>query len=179
MVYDRVLLSQTRLVLREDFNESQCSDIVAEYYENLKGAIDSSELWPCITAAKWGEFIDVFEKDTHNEATLIVDYYDELAHELERLYEARSNSDDAMKWLENKKLVYRRVSQYSVSVPIKRLEEWNLLEGGMIFDDEEKDFEEIHPGLWIVRREGIGRIYRPDIGFIPVGMAEWAEERYN
>lgn len=176
-VYDRVLLNQTRLILNKnhDFDEADCRDIVKEYYRNVQDAVSSSDLWTNITEGRWGDYIPLIEENRSNEALLIIDYNGTVADDLAILQEPVHEAGDKMEALRQKREVFRKLSSQAVPVPLKYLDEWFQRSGSMVIEEGENDIYSAGAGLWVVQGDGIGRIYRRDIGFIPVQVADLLE----
>lgn len=174
-VYDGTLLNQTELLLNDhaDFDEEACPAIVRAYYRNVRAAIEESTLWANITRGKWGEYVPLFEETARDEAMLIVDYDGTVPATLVQLGNPVNAGEDKMAALQLKRRIYRWLSLRSVPVPVKLLEAWFQRTGSMVMDEEE--VYPAGPGQWVVRGTGIGRIYRPDVGFVPLEMAELLE----
>ena len=176
-VYDSVLLAQTRLVLNDhpDFNEKDCRGMVEEYYRLVRGAIDSSLLWCNITEGKWGRNIPLVRQRMPEEAMLIIDYDGTVDGDLEILRRPVAEEVDKMEAIRRKKKIFQKLSLQAVPVPSGMLEEWFRCSGAMVIGDEENVLFHAGGGIWVVRGAGIGRIYRRDVGFIPLDMAELME----
>jgi len=173
-VYDSVLLQQTRLLLQEkqEWDESSSTEIISAYYAGLTKAIDSSPLWENISKGNWGEYISLFNNYDRNEAMLIIDYGGDIVQALEMLQEPLNNNSDKMLQVKKRKEIFQRLSQCSISVPTKYLNEWYEHCGALIWDDEEKMIEQVGKDMWLVSQQGIGTIYRLDIGFVPLEIAD-------
>jgi CRISPR-associated endonuclease/helicase Cas3 len=74
--------------------------------------------------------------------------------------------------VKKRKEIFQRLSQCSISVPTKYLNEWYEHCGALIWDDEEKMIEQVGKDMWLVSQQGIGTIYRLDIGFVPLEIAD-------
>ncbi|WP_338826158.1 hypothetical protein MTBGP_05260 [Moorella thermoacetica] len=177
-VYDGVLLNQTRLILEKnhDFDEAACRDIVKEYYQNVQEAISNSDLWTNILEGKWGDYLPLFEESSPDEGLLIVDYNGTVADDLAVLQQPVNEAGDKMEALRQKREVFRKLSLQAVPVPVKFLEEWFQRSGSMIIGAGENIIYSAGAGLWVVQGEGIGRIYRRDVGFVPAAVADLLED---
>jgi CRISPR-associated endonuclease/helicase Cas3 len=170
-VYDSQLLVATRLILRPAFDECDCPELVRAYYRKVREITAADELWDDICAGRWGEHHDLIKDEERGSALLVVDYA-EAGADLEIL-DAKSDPADRFKLVEQKRMAFKRMGQHSVSVPAKALEEWSLRTGGMIFDSGGDDsLREASPGLWLVKGDGLGKIYSHQIGFIPPELAD-------
>jgi len=181
-VYDSVLLNQTRNLLNKNanFNEAACPEIISSYYRNVRGAINNSELWDNIIGGRWGEYIPLFEQWDNDEGMLVVDYDGTSCQDLVTLQELGNREmdkeADKMELLRRRREIFRKLSHRAIPVPVKYLEEWYHHTGSMIIGFEENIISNDYPGIWVVRDAGIGRIYRRDIGFVPMEIAQLLEE---
>lgn len=94
---------------------------------------------------------------------------------LQQLANPMGEGRDKMKVLQTKRRLHRWLSLRSVPVSAKLLDAWFRESGSAVIGDEESTIYPVGPGQWIVRGEGIGRIYRPDVGFVPSDMAALLE----
>jgi CRISPR-associated endonuclease/helicase Cas3 len=177
-IYDKVLIGQTRTMLKEKatFDESACRKIVAEYYSKVKENIAAKELWKNICEGNWGDYINLFQDHLQDEVMLIIDPNDEFRHDLEFLNQPVSQSEDTYAAIEKRKQIYRNLSLHSVPVPKKEIEKWAERTTEFIIGDGDRDLEMITDGIWIVRGDSAGKIYRENIGFVPVDIADLLEE---
>lgn len=174
---DGILLNQTERLLENhtDFDEESCPAIVQAYYHNVRAAIADSTLWNNITRGKWGQYEFLFEETARDEVMLIVDYDGTVPAALQQLANPVGEGRDKMKVLQTKRRLHRWLSLRSVPVSAKLLDAWFRDSGSAVIGDEESTIYPVGPGQWIVRGEGIGRIYRPDVGFVPSDMAALLE----
>lgn len=99
------------------------------------------------------------------------DQDDEDAEEIKK-----SAAKDPFIMVEQRRAAYREITRHAISVPKKYLDEWYQREGGMIFGgEEEAPLRELFPHLWLLEKEGLGRIYTLETGFMPIEMANPAE----
>lgn len=164
-IYDRVLICQTRNILNEykAFNEGQCAEIVSRYYRAVKGAVNQSDLWDNITGGNWGEFIDLFERLPLPEEMLVIDHDGSIHPYLEKVLGMPSSLEN----IEERRKAFGIIGQNSISVPVKYLEEWQERLGSFILDGRDDILIKMARGIWLLKPEGLGRIYRSDICFIP------------
>lgn len=173
-IYDSVLLQQTRQILAEtkEFDESESSRIVANYYTGLQGAINSSDLWENILHGRWGEYVSLFNNYDQSEAMLVIDYNSDIKDIIEQIQNPFTEGQDKMLAIKRRREIFQRLSQQSISVPIKYLDEWYERCGSMIIDDEEPVFEQVNSNMWVVYKRGLGTVYRPNLGFVPAKIAD-------
>ncbi len=170
-VYDSTLLVATKAILRESFDERDCPELIAAYYRKVQEITAENRLWEDISSGRWGEFHDLIGKEERGEATLVV-AYEGVDGDLDLLTRQAAPGEDAMRLLEQKRMANRRIGLHAVSVPAKMLEEWLLRVGGTVYGAENGDvLREVFPGFYLVRGEGIGRIYSRQTGFIPPDLA--------
>ena len=177
-VYDSVLLQQTRQILTKagEFDESSFSGVVANYYTGLQGAINSSDLWENILHGRWGEYVSLFDNYDQGEAMLVIDYDGDIKEIMEQIQNPFAEGQDKMLAIKRRREIFQRLSQQSIPVPIKYLNEWYERCGSMIIDDEEQIFEQINSNMWVVYKKGLETIYRPDLGFVPAQIANLLKE---
>lgn len=164
-VYDKVLLNQTRLLLSNvnKFAESEVANMVAQYYLNLEQAVSSDELWSDIIEGRWGSYYYLYEEQIP-EIALIVDYDGsraELLDELEKLPAGYSS-------LARRKAINQELGQHSINVSAKFIEEWDASLASFLITDEKPILEKTPFSWWILHPDGIGKIYFPMCGFIPL-----------
>lgn len=176
-VYDSNLLVATRAILKENFDEQDCPDLVSSYYRKVREITANDQLWSDIKNGRWGERHNLIEQEDRDEALLVV-AYEGVNLDLELLSSQSGPGEGVMRMLEIKRAVFRRISQHSIKVPAKALEKWSLLVGGMIFDSlGDEPLKEVLTGIWLVQGSGIGRIYSHDIGFLlPARKGLWESE---
>lgn len=176
-VYDGVLLDQTKFLLRQyrDFDEGSSAEIIHQYYRNVRSAVSDSPLWSNIISGKWGEYEHIFKETQPDELMLIVDYDGTVPSALVQLEVPVEKTGDKIVALQVKRQIFRKLSIQSVPVPAKLLEEWFHQSASMIIGEEQDIIQPVGSGRWVVRGAGIGRIYRPDVGFVPPAMAELME----
>jgi CRISPR-associated endonuclease/helicase Cas3 len=164
-IYDKVLISQTRNILNEykAFDEGQCAEIISRYYRAVKGAINQSDLWDNITGGNWGEYIDLFENRPLPEEMLVIDHDGSIHQYLEGVLEMPNSLEN----VEERRKAFGIIGQNSISVPIKYLEEWQDRLGSNIWDGKDDVLIKMAKGIWLLKPEGLGKIYRSDICFIP------------
>ena len=104
------------------------------------------------------------------------DQDDEDAEEIKK-----SAAKDPFIMVEQRRAAYREITRHAISVPKKYLDEWYQREGGMIFGgEEEAPLRELFPHLWLLEKEGLGRIYTLETGFMPIEMQtqrSWKKKR--
>lgn len=171
-IYDQVLISQTRSILDEKitFDESDSQEIVSEYYSKVKENIATKELWENICQGRWGQYIDLFNNQQPDEVMLIIDPNAEFDLDLEFLNQPVQQSEDPYAAIEKRKQVFRKLALHSVPVPKNEIDKWADRTTAHFISDGEKDFEQISDEIWIVRRDTASRIYRKNIGFVPVDI---------
>jgi len=177
-VYDSVLLQQTRLIFKDNdqFDESLTPSLIESYYKAIHGLINDSPLWNNIEGGCWGDYVSLFKNNyDQDEAMVIIDYYGDIDKKIELLQESINPNEDKFEVLKRRRQLFLEMSSSSISVPKKYLNEWSDKLSGMILDDEPQILEQVGDGLWIIKQAGIGRIYRTDIGFVPLEM----EDRLN
>jgi CRISPR-associated endonuclease/helicase Cas3 len=177
-IYDQVLIGQTRTILNEKitFDESVSKEIVSEYYSKVKKNIATKELWENICQGRWGEYIDLFNNQLLDEVMLIIDPNDEFGPDLDFLNQPVNHSDDPYAAIEERKKIYRKLSLHSVPVPKKEIDKWANRTTEYIINDAGRDLEQLSDGIWIVRRPAADRIYRKNIGFVPVDISDILDE---
>ena len=208
-VYDSVLLNQTRQILKEYFDEKECPEIIKSYFRAVQESMKKSELWENIREGRWGEYFDLYPEKRPDEVLLVVagiegnvgkdkqrkdkDKERKDEQRLKRLLdivcatsaegsaqEEEAEAKDPFLVVEQKRSAYREITRHAISVPKKHIDEWYQREGGMIYGgEEEAPLREIFPHLWLLQKEGIGRIYSPETGFMPVEIALFLEEENN
>lgn len=177
-IYDKVLIGQTRAILNEKvtFDESACREIVAKYYSKVKENIAAKELWENLCKGYWGEYIDIFQDHFQDEVMLIIDPDDKYRSDLEFLNQPISQSEDAYAAIEKRKQIYRNLSLHSVPVPRQEIEKWAECTNEFIIGDGNRGLEMITDGIWIVHGDAVRQIYRENIGFVPVDIADLLDE---
>lgn len=169
MVYDKVLLTQTRNVLNDCniIDEFDCSLLVKSYYRKVKEAKQASPLWTNIRTGLWGEYQPLYRNYGQDGDMLIVGDEPQTLHDIETLRQGMIDGVDIHEAIRHKRLLFARLAQVSIQVPRRYLEEWSDALGGMIWDGQARSVEEISPGIWVLQDRAIGVVYRPDVGFIP------------
>jgi len=179
-VYDPILINNTRDLLESyaEFDEMVCREIVSCYFNALKNAINESPLWNDILNRRWGEYTSLFKNDDQNDLMLVIDFDGEVRKDLNSIHEFQPGQDK-FESLNMKRKIFKRLSLQSIAVPRKHLEEWSAKSGSMIWGKEEAKLEQVSPDMWIVNPSGVGEIYRRDIGFVPVYIADLLNESVN
>lgn len=170
-VYKSVHLNLTRQLLEENpsFTESDASDIVTLYYDRLKDAQRDEPLWDDLCTGNWGNYR--FPFDEIPETMLVVDRDGTVAPLLEEALIPQRGVEEA----ERKRRLFRYLTEHSVPVACKHLEEWYYRLGGSVITEEAPCLEKRGDDLWLLRPDGVGKMYLPEIGFIPLPL--W--ERYK
>lgn len=183
MIYDKVLIEQTRSILNEkvSFDEGDSREIVSEYYLKIKENVSSEKLWENICQGMWGEYTDIFQDKTLNEVMLIVDPKDEFGIDLEFLNQPIGKSDDLFMALEKRKKIFQKLSLHSVPVPKKEIDKWfDKVAANIITDDSNASgLYYVSEGIWVVRGMTVNQIYRDNIGFVPVEIADILDDEFN
>ncbi|TYO92777.1 CRISPR-associated helicase Cas3' [Desulfallas thermosapovorans] len=170
-VYDAVLVNITREVLGKGleknggpiaFSELEVQDMLKEYYTRIADALQDDGPWFDIQKGNWDCQATLFEEPVY-ESTVFIDRSGEIKATLEELNETGNKLEDRDK----RKQLWKKIQEHAISVPEKELDQWYEACGASIWDENEKDIDKISAGLWIVNPRGVGRIYQPDIGFIP------------
>lgn len=177
-IYDQVLIGQTRTILNEKitFDESVSREIVSEYYSKVKKNIATKKLWENICEGRWGEYINLFNDQTQDEVMLIVDPDDKFRSDLEILNQPIRQSDDPYMAIEKRKGIFRKLSLHSVPVPKKEIDKWADRTTEFIISDAERGLEQLSDEIWIVRQSTADRIYRKNVGFVPVEISDILDE---
>ncbi len=95
-----------------------------------------------------------------------------MAELLEELYSLPPGYEN----LTRRRTINRKLGQHTINVGIKHLQEWYERVSGFMITDENSVLEEITTAFWILHPDGIGQIYSPVTGFIPV---EYSEQYQN
>jgi len=175
-----VLLNQTRQLLNDypEFDERLTSDMVAEYYRRLEGAVCSAGWWEELTKGNWGNYRQLIRGTARNEVMLVIDQ-NNIASELDRLLEPMT-AKNKYEEIRHRRLIFKRISRYAINVPIKYLEDeaegWLARLGAYIEGEERPAFYKHPLGVYVLNSTEIGRIYRHDIGFVPPFINDLLEE---
>lgn len=169
LVYDKTLLNQTRNLLNEKeiLTENEIPESVSEYYKRLRNSVAQDEIWPDIIQGRWGNFHPLYDEQTP-EVSLLIDKDGSMAELLEELYSLPPGYEN----LSRKRTINRKLGQHTINVGIKYLQEWYERVSGFMITDEKSVLEEITSDFWILHPDGIGQIYSPVTGFIPVKYSE-------
>lgn len=172
-VYDKTLLNQTRSLLDEYeiLTEFEITESVSEYYKQLRNSVAQGEIWPDIIHGRWGTFRPLYDEQMP-EASLLIDKDGSMAELLEELYSLPPGYEN----LTRRRTINRKLGQHTINVGIKHLQEWYERVSGFMITDENSVLEEITTAFWILHPDGIGQIYSPVTGFIPV---EYSEQYQN
>lgn len=169
MVYDSVLLRASAEVLSEFdsaepviINEFDVPGILKQYYDKLATSLDDSGPWYDIQKGNWEQWTCLI-KDRPGESTVFIDRDGEIRAKLDEL----SQMDKGLANRDEIKELWNQIKQHAISVREKELEAWLEAEGGIFYDEEEKGIEKYKDGLWLINLRGLGRIYRPGLGFVP------------
>lgn len=170
LVYDSVLLNQTRLVLDEhpSFEEAQCRELVSKYYHLVKNAVEQSRLWRNLVEGDWGEYERLIDKEPRNQVMLVIDRNGSIAPIAKDALIRGTGFED----IEKRRRLFRIISENSIEVRADYLEQWIPATGSSIFDKKRPVIEQLGPGLWLLNPEGIGQVYVDGIGFIPMQFYE-------
>jgi len=170
-VYDKVLLNITKAVLglidatvseEVTYLESEVRDILEKYYEKLEDALEDCGPWFEIQKGNWDCISPLIEEPQY-ESTVLVDRDGSISSTVDELRNMGVDLADR----DRRKQIWQQLQEHAISVPEKELEHWYNASGSFIVDDSETTVEKVSPGLWIIKPTGFGKIYRPDIGFIP------------
>jgi len=162
-VYGQVLISKTEEVLShfEEFCEKEIPKILSEYYRKVSEAISQDGPWYHIEKGEWGYYENLFEE--RRESLVFVDIDGTIEDALYELNEMDKNIEN----LSKRKQIWKNLQNYAINVPQEYMETWNRNINGFILDDSIPAVEEFQPGIWIIRKSGIGKVYMPDTGFVP------------
>lgn len=171
-VYDSVLINFTREVLQNNkkdnvfsFNELEVPDLLEQYYGKLAGALENQGPWFDIQQGKWESWDRLIDEPVY-ECTVFIDCNGEIKSILEEL----KSMDNKLENKDRRRHLWRKVQEHAISVSKKELDSWHDKSGAFIIDDKEKEIEEISPEIWVINPKGIGRIYHPELGFVPLDI---------
>ncbi len=162
-VYGKVLLSKTEEALSglKKFSESEIPEILSKYYRKVLSSISQEGPWYRIEKGEWGYYDPLIEE--RNEALVFVD----IDGEVEKLFERFRDMDRTLENLAERKRLWKELQDYAINVPQKYMEAWKRKSNDILIADFEPELIEPQYGMWIVRKNGIGTIYRTDCGFVP------------
>ena len=176
-VYDPVLLNVTKEVLgsfekgegARVYSEFEVKYLLDIYYRKLKGALQDEGPWFEIQEGKWDCNAFLFHEPI-NESTVLIDRDGEIGNLLKEIEDIGNRLEDRDK----RKKLWGQLQEHAISVPEAELEKWSIETGAFIIDEheEEQDIEKVAPGMWTIKPNGFGKIYRPDIGFVPYSLYE-------
>lgn len=168
-VYDKTLLNQTRIILHEyvTVSEEQITTAVAEYYRRLSTAVISDEIWTDIIKGHWGTLHPLYP-DQIPETALLIDEDGSIARMLDELQSLPRGIES----LARRRSINRQLSQYAINVRQELLEAWESCLGGFMIGDSEEVLSRTASSWWILHPQGIGKVYSPEAGFIPLKYSE-------
>jgi len=163
-VYGKVLLSKTEEVLSglREFSESDIPEILSKYYRKVSSSISQEGPWYRIENGEWGYYEPLIE-ERNDEALVFID----INGEVEKLFDRFRDMDNTLENLAERKRLWKELQDYAINVPQKYMEAWKRKSDGIMIDDFEPELQELQYGMWIVKKGGIGKIYRMDCGFVP------------
>lgn len=172
-VYEKTLLNQTRILLSEcrSLSEREVPKWVAEYYRRLSQSVSQDEIWSDICKGRWGSYRYLYEQEVP-EIALLIDTDGTLYKYLEELHELKPSYNN----LARRRDIHRLLGQHTINVPVKYIEEWDTQAKGFLINEDKPILEEVSPSLWLLHPEGIGEIYSPSCGFIPLKYHYKAQE---
>ena len=165
-VYDKTLLNQTRMLLAKNqvLSERDVPVKVSEYYRLLEQAVAPDEIWTDLSSGRWGSYRYLYDLQMP-EVSLAIDsngYVTRLLEELDGL-------PAGFKTLSRRRQINRDIGRHTISVAEKYLEEWETRLAGFMISDTRPALEKASgTDLWILHPEGIGQVYSPQFGFIPL-----------
>lgn len=166
-VYDDILLNASREILHKNpsFDESKTAEMVDEYFSMILDNLKSDPIWEDIEKGYWGEAHNLIDKKTYGEVALYVELDDGLKVILDEI----SNLSKRLENVARGRNLVRKLQVYRVDVPLKYVEQWSRgLEANFILDDKEQILYELPTGQgWFLSKEGIGKVYSMECGFIP------------
>lgn len=173
-VYDKTLLNQTRILLTECkvLPERNVPDKVSEYYRLLEQAVAQDEIWPDLCSGKWGSYRYLYDLQMP-EVSLVIDSDGTIAELLEELKSLPAE----YKTLVRRRNINREIGRHTISVAEKYLQEWDTKLTGFMITDTRPALEKIpDSNLWILHPDGIGQVYSPQFGFIPLKYYEQIQD---
>ena len=164
-IYDKTLLNQTRTLLKEYtiLTEAEVAAAVAEYYRRLSTAILPDEIWPDIVNGHWGTIHPLYPEPIP-EVALLIDEDGSIADKLDELQSLPKGIAN----LARRRSLNRQLSKHAISVRQDLLDEWQHHLGDFIIADNDEVIGRTPFSWWILHPPGIGRVYSPESGFIPL-----------
>lgn len=164
-VYDKTLLNQTRTLLQEysTLTEAEVANAVAEYYRRLSTAILPDEIWPDIVNGHWGTIHPLYPEPIP-EVALLIDEDGSIADKLDEL----QSLPKEIASLGRRRSLNRQLSKHAISVRQDLLEEWQNHFGDFIIGANDEVIGRTPFSWWILHPPGMGQVYSPERGFIPL-----------
>jgi CRISPR-associated endonuclease/helicase Cas3 len=165
-VYDKTLLNQTRTLLAKNqvLTEQDVPVKVSEYYRLLEQAVAQDEIWTDLSSGRWGSYRHLYDTQMP-EVSLVIDSDGSVTKLLEEL----EGLPTEIKTLTRRRQINRDIGRHTIRVAEKYLQEWETQLAGFMISDTRPVLEKISDtDLWILHPEGIGQVYFPQFGFIPL-----------